>query len=161
MKYTFLSLLLGMFLICLNSCDNNLVFEKYKPIQNAKWHKDSVIVFKFPVTDTINQKNLLVDIRNEINYNYSNLWLFIEMVAPDGNTEKDTFGLTLANPAGKWLGEGFGKKRTQQVIYKRNMSFPISGEYIVKIQHGMRDEILEGISDVGFRVEKNTSETSE
>ena len=29
--------------------------------------------------------------RNEIDYNYSNLWLFIEIVKPGGEAVKDTF----------------------------------------------------------------------
>jgi gliding motility-associated lipoprotein GldH len=36
--------------------------------------------------------------------------------------------------------------------------FPVSGEFTVAIQQGMREEILEGIHDVGFRVEKTSPE---
>jgi gliding motility-associated lipoprotein GldH len=154
MKYKFYLLATGVFMVVLISCNRNLVFEKYTSIPETKWHKDSLVNFSVQITDTVSSKNLLINIRNDITYKYSNLWLFIEMVYPGGEMVKDTFGLTLANPAGKWLGEGFGKRRTRQVIYKRNVTFSEPGEFKVKIQHGMRDVILEDITDVGFKVEK-------
>ncbi len=142
-------------MICIfYSCDNTVVYEMYKPVDSLKWHKDSLFSFNVPIHDTIPNYNLLINIRNEVNYPYSNLWLFIEIFQPDGVSVKDTFEVILADPAGKWLGEGLSGIKTRQVFYRRNVFFPSSGEYIIKIQHGMRPEILKGIHDVGFRVEK-------
>ncbi len=136
------------------SCDQSQIFDKYKTIPDAQWHKDSLVVFTVPVTDTLQNHNLLVNVRNETTYNYSNLWLFVEICQPDGDMMKDTFQMVLAEPSGKWLGEGIGKLKTRQAIFRRNVYFPVSGEYTVRIQHGMREEALRGIHDVGFRVEK-------
>ena len=135
------------------SCDNTVVYEMYKPVDSLKWHKDSLYSFNVPIHDTISNYNLLINIRNEVNYPYSNLWLFIEIFQPDGISVKDTFEVILADPGGKWLGEGLSGIKTRQTFYRRNIYFPSSGEYIIKIQHGMRPDILKGIHDVGFRVE--------
>lgn len=136
------------------SCDQSQVFDKYEAIPDAKWHKDSLVVFTIPVTDSLQNHNLLVNVRNETTYNYSNLWLFVEIIQPDGEMLKDTFQMVLAEPSGKWLGEGIGKLKTRQAIFRRNVYFPVTGEYTVKIQHGMRENVLHGIHDVGFRIEK-------
>src|SRR5690554_1446451 len=82
------------------ACDAKRVFDQYKEIPETSWHKDSVTVFNIPVDDTISYHNLLVQIRNETNYRFSNLWLFIEIVQPDGITLTDTFEVVLADPAG-------------------------------------------------------------
>ena len=140
--------------VVIASCDDLRVYEEYKTIPESEWHKDSLVVFNIPVTDTLQNHNLLIDVRNETNYGFSNLWLFIEIEQPNGKAEKDTFELTLADPSGKWLGEGLGNVKTRQVIYRRNVYFPVSGEYTVKIQQGMREDILERIHDIGFRIEK-------
>jgi len=140
------------------SCNNGSVFGKYQPIPETGWHKDSLVVFEIPVTDTLHNHNLLISVRNEVDYNYSNIWLFIEIVQPKGKVMKDTFEISLAGPSGKWLGEGFGSLRTRQVMYRRNVKFPVSGIYTVKIHQGMREEILKGISDVGISLEKTGSE---
>ncbi len=137
-----------------SSCDRNLIFEKYEPIAENGWHKDSLVVFNIPVTDTLQNHNFYINVRNDIEYKYSNLWLFIEIKQSGEVGITDTLEILLADPSGKWLGDGFGGIKTRQVKYKGGVYFPVSGEYQINIQHGMRDELLEGITDIGFRVEK-------
>ena len=155
MKQFFCQLLLiASVLIVITGCDQNRVFEKYKSIPESGWNKDSLISFDIPVESTTQNHNLYINVRNEITYSYSNLWLFIEIVQPDGKALKDTCEITLALPTGKWLGKGFGGLKTVQSIYKRNVYFPEIGHYKINIQQGMREANLKGISDIGLRVEK-------
>ncbi len=154
MKLIFQLFIIGLFLTAISACDNKRIFEEYHPIYKGNWHKDSTVVFNIPVTDTLQNHNLYINIRNDINYQYSNLWLFVKVEQPGGMAIKDTFEMVLAEPSGKWLGEGFGGLKTRQAIYRSNVYFPNSGEYKIFIQQGMREELLEGINDVGFRVEK-------
>ncbi len=140
--------------VVITSCDKTVVFDEYKAIPETGWHKDSLVVFNIPVEDTLQNHNLLINIRNETSYNYSNIWLFIEILQPDGEMLKDTFEIALANPSGEWLGEGIGGLKNREAIFRRNVKLPFSGEYTVKIQHGMRQDVLKGIHDVGFRIEK-------
>jgi gliding motility-associated lipoprotein GldH len=136
------------------SCNENLVFEQYKTISKKSWDKDSVLVFTIPVSDTTDNHNLYINIRNDVNYQYSNIWLFISIEQPDGKMLEDKFEIALADPSGKWLGEGLGGLKTREAIYRRNVFFPMSGDYKIRIQQGMREDILKGISDVGIRIEK-------
>lgn len=147
-------LIIGCLLIILAACDNNRVFDEYKPIPKSGWNKDSVVVFSVPVTDTVQNHNMFINVRNDVNYPYSNLWLFIDIIEPGGKALKDTFELSLADPTGKWLGEGMGGVKTRQVIYRRDVYFPVSGTYKIELQQGMRKDILKGIRDIGIRIEK-------
>ncbi len=149
-KLLIFALLTGL----LFSCDRNRVFEAYEKLPQTGWNKDSVVVFNFDVTDTLQNQNLYINVRNDIKYKYSNLWLFIKIEQPGKIAVTDTFEVILADPTGKWLGEGFGGIKTRQVIYKGGVYFPVSGEYKIKIKQGMRENILHGITDIGFRVEK-------
>jgi gliding motility-associated lipoprotein GldH len=100
--------LFGIILAGFTSCDSARVFDKYHEISDSEWHKDSLVVFKIPVNDTLNTHNLLLQIRNETNYKYSNLWLFVEIEQPGGEVLRDTFEIVVADPSGRWLGKGFG-----------------------------------------------------
>lgn len=150
-KYVLLCLVM---LAGLAGCDSGRIFDSYREIPEAIWHKDSIIIFHVPVTDTLQEHNLYIQLRNETSYRYSNIWLFIEINQPGRETTKDTFEVVLADPKGKWLGEGFGGLKTVQTIFRRDVVFPASGEFRVAIQHGMRDENLHGIHDIGFRLEQ-------
>jgi gliding motility-associated lipoprotein GldH len=137
------------------ACNHKVVTGEYSTIKQANWHKDSTVVFHIPVSDTIKNHSLYINVRNDINYKYSNLWLFIELAPPRGNqTVIDTFEITLADERGKWLGEGFGGVKTLESVYKQNVFFPASGDYQLSIKQGMRDNRLKGITEIGFRLEK-------
>ena len=146
----FLIILLAVF----TSCDSNKIFEENIEVSGGIWKADNILKFEVDIPcDTI-PYNLFVNIRNSSLYQTSNLWLFIKIKQPGEISVTDTFEVALAMPSGKWLGEGFGGIKTQQVSYRKNVYFPVSGDYKIEIQHGMRDELLEGITDVGFRIEK-------
>jgi len=147
-------LFVGILLVLFSACDKNRVFEKYEKIPQTGWHKDSLVVFSIPVTDTISNHNLSLNIRNDIAYQYSNLWLFVGIHQPDGLAVTDTFEVLLADQTGRWLGDGFGGIKTRRVAYRSGVYFPDSGEYKITVQHGMRDVILQSMTDIGIRVEK-------
>ena len=152
-----------VFSFLLVSCDSNQVFDVYESVPN-KWHKDSVISFKVNPPDSINPYNLYVNLRNTNDYKYNNLFLIVEMVFPHGRTIKDTLEYRMAAPSGKLLGRGFTDVKENKLWYKEQVVFEETGDYTVNIQHAMRENgkvngvvELEGITDIGFRMEKPVS----
>jgi gliding motility-associated lipoprotein GldH len=146
-------------LLCF-SCDNDSVFDEYKSFSNA-WNKDDVVSFNVNPNDSINPYNLFVNIRNTNNYKYKNLFLIVEMDFPNGKVVKDTLEYLMADKTGALLGEGISTVKSNKLWYKESVKFAEKGDYTVKIQHAMRKngEVngvvnLEGITDVGFRIEK-------
>ncbi|WP_439152130.1 gliding motility lipoprotein GldH [Winogradskyella sp.] len=144
------------------SCDSNAVFDKYKSVPN-QWHKDSLASFNFTAPDTLNNYNLFVNLRNTNDYQFNNLFLIVELNYPNGKAVKDTLKYNMAAPNGELLGAGFSDIKENKLWYKGYESpfkFTENGDYIVNIQHAMRKngevdgvENLEGITDVGFRIE--------
>lgn len=144
----------------LESCDSKRVFESYEDVYGSKWHQDSLVVFKpEAITDTITSYNILLNMRHTTEFKYKNMFFFVDIKMPSGRVLRDTAELILQDSKGFWYGDGNGFLRfVQHEIhghYKRNISFPESGEYEFIIQHGMRDSLLEDISDIGIRIERN------
>jgi gliding motility-associated lipoprotein GldH len=160
-KRTINSIVPGIFLLILIgtlfACDSGRVYENYHNIKNSSWHEDSLLTFDVDIKDLSSSHNILFNVRNKGSYKYNNLWLFIFIHQPNGEIIIDSLELTLANPVtGEWYGKGLSSLHDNQYPYKENISFPDTGRYIFKIQHGMRttDGVLEGINDFGLRVEK-------
>lgn len=156
-------LLLGfVFVFFTLSCDSKAVYDIYKPVPN-EWHKDSVANFNFKAPDTIKTYNLYVNLRNTNDYKFNNLFLIVELGYPNGKAVKDTLEYKMAAPNGELLGTGFSDIKENKLWfrgYKTPFKFSEKGEYRVAIQHAMREngnvngvENLEGITDIGFRVE--------
>lgn len=155
MKNSLFNIALLIILIALfSSCDKKVIYNNFTPIVNTTWNKDSLLKFEVPVTDTLKMHRFFINVRNDIDYKYSNLWLFVKITQPGDTTVTDTFEVTLADPAGKWLGSGFGGFKTTENLYRGSVYFPKAGVYEIQIQHGMRGKILEGISDVGIKIEQ-------
>lgn len=154
MKQIYIYLVAILLIAGIVSCDRKRVFESYKTIGENGWNKDSVATFKVLLTDTTRNHNLYVNIRNKGTYPYSNLWLFLSIGSPDGKTLIDTVEFSLAEPSGRWKGSGIGDLHDNQILYKSSVFFPHKGKYTFQIKQGMRDNVLQGIRDIGLRIEK-------
>jgi len=157
MKYwSFYSFVVAMFLI---SCDGGQVFEENKSISGESWHVDSLVVFEPEITDTLGSVNVYINIRNGGDYMYSNLFMLVNTIFPNGKTITDTVECVLSGKNG-WYGSGLGGIWSHQILYKRNVRFPLMGSYRIEFEqaqrYGEKAYILElpNILDVGLRIEK-------
>ncbi len=147
-------LAIALVLITMTACDANRVYEKNITIPDNIWNKDNVLTFDVDINDTISTHNIYVNIRNASHYQYSNLYLFINTTAPSGASIRDTFECILADESGKWLGSGLGDLWDNQIPFKGNVRFPLSGVYRFDMVQAMRGEKLPFIMDAGLRIEK-------
>ena len=143
----------------LMSCDKNRVYDQYQNLP-GEWHKDSVVTFKVTAPDTIRNYNLFINLRNNSDYKYSNLFLVTRLNFPNGKVIADTLEYEMTKPSGEWLGTGFGELKENKLWYKENIRFTEAGEYEFNVQQAMRKngeteglESLDGVTEVGFRIE--------
>ena len=155
-----------VFVIALNfiSCDDNRVFDEYKTVGES-WNKDSIVSFTFEQKDIVKPYNLFVNLRNNNDYKFSNLYLIVSLEHPNGFTKVDTLQYMMANPDGTLLGDGFSEVKENKLYYKEKFKFAKAGKYKVSIQQAVRktgkisgEITLNGVTDVGFRIENVTTE---
>ncbi len=160
MRSVFVVSFLAIFIITFSSCDKNRVFDEYKPLKG--WHKDSLVTFELDNIDSTGVYDLFINLRNNKDYQYSNLFLITEIKFPQGKVISDTLEYEMTKPSGEWLGTGFGDVKESKLWYKENVRFDEPGKYKVTIQQAMRKngevngiQELEGITHVGFRIENS------
>ncbi|MGX7667794.1 gliding motility lipoprotein GldH [Flavobacterium pedocola] len=149
--------------LTLFSCDKQRVFDEYQEIDGS-WHKKQKVSFTFEQQDTVANYNMFINIRNNNDYPFNNLFLIVSMLQPDGVTKVDTLEYLMANPDGSLMGEGFSDVKESKLWYKgykEKAHFPKKGKYVVSIEQAVREtgkvpgmEQLPGISEIGFRIEK-------
>ncbi len=152
-KYVFLYSVLAVTLF-LTACDKTVVFEENTKLPENRWEEKHPIVFNVDIQDTISVHNMFINVRNASGYQYSNLFLFFTTQTPTGKMERDTVELPLADPSGKWLGEGSGDIYDNRILFKRTFRFPEKGTYIFQLEQAMRIDPLPQIMDAGIRIEK-------
>ncbi|KVV13352.1 gliding motility lipoprotein GldH [Flavobacterium sp. TAB 87] len=152
------SAILFLTAVVLFSCDKERVFDTYESVGSA-WHKDSIVTFDLPQLDSTKTYDLLVSLRANNNYAYNNLFLIVSTEKQNGFTKIDTLEYQMANPDGSLLGNGFSDIKESKLLYRENVKF--KGTYKVHIKQAVREsgkvpgvQELEGVTDVGFRIEK-------
>jgi gliding motility-associated lipoprotein GldH len=97
--------------------------------------------------------NITFEIRNNNLYPYQNLWIFYSEEQPVGSLLRDTMECMLADPYGKWRGDGVSLFQSGFPV-RTNYHFPIKGQYTFSFRQGMRDTNLRGIQEIGLRIEQ-------
>lgn len=145
----------------MTSCNSDTIYNQYVPIENAQWHKDSIINFKINSIDTISKNNLYVTLRNNKDYEFSNLFLIVGIRFPNNYQVVDTLEYEMTSSEGRFLGTGITDIKENKLEYKTNVTFTLMGEYDVSVQQAMRKtrdieglKSLSGITDVGLQIEK-------
>jgi len=157
LKYSIYSLLILSMTIFLSSCRSDIYFGKSHAIHNEAWHLNNIAEFPVSIFDVQQDYRLILSVRNTTDYPYSNIYFFFTTIYPDQTVRRDTIECMLADRTGRWLGSGFGRIRESNFLIRDPLSTPLAGEYRFIIQHGMRDEALNGITDVGITIEKTQS----
>lgn len=148
--------------LLLLSCNDRTVLSEYQATGGNSWSKDKIVEFSFSELDTIASYNMFINIRNDNTFPYSNLFLIAELTYPNGESVRDTLEYEMALPDGQWLGKGYGSIKENKLWYRENIVFPDTGVYTLLLSHAMRkngsvDGVvdLDGITDVGFEIEKS------
>ncbi len=141
-------------LFFLTACSHNEKYSSFYSFPQSVWYKDTIARFEVHISDTLSYHDVFIDIRNTNDYPYKNLWLFVSFETPSGQFRKDTLECLMADDFGKWYGKGISLYELS-VPYEQKIRFPHSGVYTYSIQQGMRNDLLEGINDVGIRLMSN------
>ncbi|MFZ4672018.1 MAG: gliding motility lipoprotein GldH [Flavobacterium sp.] len=153
------SIIFIFLLFLVTSCDKKRVFDDYKSV-GKNWNKDSIVTFDLPKLDPKKAYNLYVNVRDNDEYPFNNLFLIVSLEQPNRKVQVDTLEYQMTNPDGTLLGEGFSDIKENKLFYKDKVSFTQKGLYKIHIKHAVRQtgkiegvDTLPGITDVGFRIE--------
>jgi len=145
----------------LQSCDTKTVYTEYQSLNNGVWSATDTLEFDFSELDNTMDYNVFLNVRNNNEFLFSNLFLITELEQPNGKTVKDTLEYEMSRPDGSWLGKGTGSIKESKLWFREKIVFPDSGVYHIRVSHAMRKngavkglKALTGITDVGIQIEK-------
>lgn len=139
-------LLVGLWL---TGCNDYVVFQQVEKIDENGWDFKKSVNFSFDAPDTTHAYNLILDVRITPEYAYQNLWLFIETTRPSGEVYIDSINCPMAMADGRWLGSGVGDLIDTPILLRQKFKFSEPGPYVFRIKHGMRNDYLPHIHDIG------------
>jgi gliding motility-associated lipoprotein GldH len=144
-------IILFISIISFTSCDSDVIYEENRSFENNTWSYDDVKEFSFDL-DTLTPIKMFLNLRTTVDYEYSNIYMYLHSNYPNGYTDIDTLEFFLAQPDGKWFGETSGTIVENQALITQGY-FTDAGTYSFKLEQAMRDNDLTEILDIGLRVE--------
>lgn len=150
-----LFVLCSVLLILINiSCEKQEIYYHFNELKNAEWQQKDTLIFDIDSTlfELNKPYNLSIEVSNNVNYPYQNIWFFMQSNIDADSTYTDTSKeFQLADEFGKWNGSGFGSIYQSSLSFGK-ITFKERRNHRIKLEHGMRDEPLKGIEKVGVRI---------
>lgn len=128
--------------LVLVSCTNR-PYTRYHSLPEQGWHCDSILCFDVPVRDTTDAYDLQLHIRHTDRYAYQNIWFFVQ------SDHRDTVEAMLADYRGQWLSAHSGRYYNGYVRLADSIYLHCDTLHVT-VQHGMRDTVIYGISEIGI-----------
>lgn len=148
-----LSILLAISCLALFSCESGRVYERNSNVGKV-WHWDKAQTFELAVTDTAANYDLFLNVRHYSDFGFSNLWVNIRTIFPNGDSTSARVEIPLAESDGQWIGACSGSLCFRRDLIAVFRKFPQRGLYRFEIEQDTRESELKGIRDIGIRIEK-------
>lgn len=140
------------------SCSTIDLYEKSVTIPGHSWKSSFKPVFEFEIKDTTIPYRLYFIIRHNEKYNYNNIFVNVYARRPDmDSAQKVRYELKLADNESGWLASGMDdiyEHRIPLTPKGQEFYFRKSGKYSIEVEQIMREDPLQHVFNVGFRVEK-------
>jgi gliding motility-associated lipoprotein GldH len=136
------------------SCRKDVVYSKYIKFDNDEWKRADTAKFELDIQDTNPLYNLYLNIRHADGYPFNNLYVFVQTRYPDGTLTQDTLEIVLADPKGRWQGEGLGDIFDFSAPLKQNFKFVQKGKYSIGFIQAMRTDPLPLLMEIGIELKK-------
>lgn len=141
--------------------ESNAIFDEYSETKGA-WNKKDLKTFVVETNDTLSKHNLYMNLRLNKQYEYSNMFVILKIFQPNEVIVVDTLEYQVAKADGTILGQGFSDVKENKLWMKEKYQFPVKGSYKFTIEQAVRklgsvdvDSSLEGVLEVGLRIEKS------
>ena len=139
------------------SCGEQPFYEKVIAFDDREWKLDVKPKYSFEVKDVSVDYDFTLSLRTTTDYQYSNVWVFMKTITPDGTVAREPFEIVITKDDGSWVGEKSGSVVTTP-LYFRSRKLPKAGKYTFIIEQGITQSKVDEVLDLTFRVDESKPE---
>ena len=132
-------------------CGGNELVNERQSMGEMGWIQKNKFEIPFQITDTSQVYEMQVAIRQTNMYSFYNLYFISEILSEEDKSIKraEAEAIFYDVKSGKPKGSGLGDMYSHTYTIFKNLKFPKSGTYRIRLQQNMRMDTLEGIVSVG------------
>lgn len=136
-------------MLIMSSCERPVMSHaRFVHLPAGGWQQSVPLAFTPEYDDSTLTYSLMLAVRHDNSYRYSNLSLVVDLIAADSVVTRKTVNLPLADEYGNWQGGGFGSLYQQEVCFAGVID-PGDARSVVIWQAMEGCDTLQGLVDVG------------
>jgi gliding motility-associated lipoprotein GldH len=139
--------------VILSGCEQAPVYEKVYAFENSKWGQKQRLNFSVDIQDIDQEYDFIITLRTTTDYQFNNLWIFLNTTTPTGQKAREPFEIKVTNPDGSWAGIKTGTVVEFPLKFK-SRKLPEKGKYSFTIEQGITSSEIDEVLDLGFRVDR-------
>ena len=141
-------------LILLFSCGDKSIVNQSFEFENETWKKTNKPKFTVDIKDTTKLYDFVFVIRTTTSYAYSNMWLYLNSLAPKGKPSKEALQVRIADETGRWLGNKTGSSVEHYIKFSKR-KLPLIGKYTFELNLATVENQFDNVLDVSFSVRES------
>ena len=138
-------------------CSSLPTYEKVYVFDKKQWDQTVKPRFTVDITDTSKRYNFTLTLRTTSDYAYSNLWIYLNTLTPDGQKAREPFEIKTTDANGAWIGKKTGTI-VEHSIYFKDRKMPKKGKYVFIVEQGITQNTINEVLDIGLEVIEATPE---
>ena len=139
--------------LVLISCGEAPFYDKAYSFEDREWAQDVKPSYEVDIEDFNKEYDFTLSLRTSTDYSYSNLWVFMKTITPDGATAREPFEIKITKTDGSWVGEKSGSIVTTKLYFKKR-KLPMKGKYKFIIEQGITQSKVGEVHDLTLQVEE-------
>ena len=153
-SFSFVISILAVFIFI--ACRGDELVNEKQSMGEIGWIQKNKVEIPFEITDTSRAYDMQVAIRQTNTYSFYNLYFISEILNEEEKSLKKAEAEAIFYDAksGKPKGSGLGDMYSHSYTIFKNLKFPKTGKYRIRLQQNMRMDTLEGIVSIGASLVK-------
>ena len=136
------------------SCGELYLVEETTKFEDQVWNNQNMVSYDFDNKDTTKRYSLYLDVAYNEDYYYQNIYVKIHTKYPSGKEIADQVGIDLAEKSGKSNGTCSRGICTVPIVLIENVKLQELGKHTFTFEQFTRDEDLEGINKLTFKIKE-------
>lgn len=120
--------------------------------EGGLWTWNDPVIFDFTAPDTLEKYSLYLEVANQKDYLYQNLYTKIVTYFPDGDSTSQILSLDIFDKKGRQNGSCSGMECKVQFVMQENFTFRQEGDHKIVLYQQMRNDSLTFIQGVELQI---------
>jgi len=131
----------------------NDVYRDFQSVKDMKWYKNDIKNFQVNIPEDGNY-DLIFAMRHSTGYPFTTIKIHVEQSTPKGKILEKDAEFPVADENGNYIGDVTGQLWDIEDVFSEN-TFLEKGDYTFKISHGMNNNPVILVIDVGLVVRQH------